>query len=225
MSIQCTRGPWASTSLLLSLLVALAVVGCDEETVGPETRGSIEGQVQDASTSEPVAGAGITTSPPTESVLSGNDGTFALDDVSTGNYTVEVSKTGYKSRNVTVKVRENRTASATILLERGDDFGTQTDSLTAEVTNWYNDRVNRDSTGADSIFADVEYSVRNVGDVPVRRYEVYFEITTSDGTFSFEAEGDSLEATQRDIGGFRKYITNDAQAVEITDLYYETSES
>lgn len=225
MPAHCTRGPWTYASLLLSLLVALAVVGCDEETVGPETRGNIEGQVQDASTNDPIAGASITTSPPTQSVLSGNDGTFTLNDVSTGNYTVEVSKTDYQTRNVTVNVRENQTASATVLLERGDDFGTQTDSLTAEVTNWYNDKVNRDSTGADSIFADVEYSVRNVGDVPIRRYEVYFEINTSDGTFSFEAEGDSLNTDQRDIGGFRKYITNDAQAVEITDLYYETKEN
>jgi len=224
MSTHCTRGPWPYASLLLSLLVALAVVGCDEETVGPETRGSIEGQVQDASTNEPISGASITTSPPTQSVLSDDDGTFALNDVSTGNYTVEVSKTDYQTRNVTVNVRENQTASATVLLERGDDFGTQTDSLTAEVTNWYNDSVNRDSTGADSIFADVEYSVRNVGDVPIRRYEVYFEINTPDGTFSFEADGDSLNTDQRDIGGFRKYITNDAQAVEITDLYYETKE-
>ena len=225
MPAHCTRGPWTYASLLLSLLVALAVVGCDEETVGPETRGNIEGRVQDASTNDPIAGASITTSPPTQSVLSGNDGTFTLNDVSTGNYTVEVSKTDYQTRNVTVNVRENQTASATVLLERGDDFGTQTDSLTAEVTNWYDDRINRDSTGEDSVFVNVEYGVRNVGDVPIRRYEVYFEINTSDGTFSFEADGDSLNTDQRDIGGFRKYITNDAQAVEITDLYYETKEN
>lgn len=224
MFTHCTRGPWTYASLLLSLLVALAVVGCDEETVGPETRGSIEGRVQDASTDEPISGASITTSPPTQSVLTGNNGSFALNDVATGNYTVEVTKSGYQTRNVTVNVQENKTTSATVLLERGDDFGTRTDSLTAEVTNWFNDRVNRDSTGADSIFADVEYSVRNVGDVSVRRYEVYFEIDTPNGTFSFEAEGDSLNTSQRDIGGFRKYITDEADAVEITDLYYETSE-
>ncbi len=225
MFIHTLWGPKTIGPVLVCLLVVLATTGCDEETVGPETRGSIEGLVQEASTNEAIANASVTTSPPTQSVLTDKSGAFSLTDIETGNYTVEVSKSGYDTRNVTVNVQENRTASATILLERGDDFGTQTDSLTAAVTNWYNDRVNRDSTGADSIFADVEYSVRNVGDVPVRRYEVYFEITTSDGTFSFEAEGDSLEATQRDIGGFRKYITNDAQAVEITDLYYETSES
>lgn len=211
------------TCFLLSLLVALAVVGCDEETVGPETRGSIEGLVQDASTDDPIAGASITTSPPTQSVLSSDDGTFSFNDVETGDYTVEVSKSDYESKSVTVSVGENQTASATVLLERSDDFGTQNDSLVAEVTNWYNDRVNRDSTGADSIFADVEYRVRNVGDVPVRQYEVYFRIDTPDGQFSFEVKGDSLDTGQQDLDGFRKYITEEAQAVEVEDLYFEAN--
>ena len=177
--------------------------------------------MQEASTNEAIANASITTSPPTQSVLTDNSGAFSLNDVATGNYTVEVSKSGYETRNVTVNVQENQTASATVLLERGDDFGSQNDSLTAEVTNWYTDRVNRDSTGDDSLFADVEYSVRNVGDVPVRRYEVYFKINTPSGTFSFEAMGDSLATGQRDLGAFRKYITEEAQTVEIDDLYYE----
>ncbi|MFP4229136.1 MAG: beta-sandwich domain-containing protein [Salinivenus sp.] len=211
------------TCFLLSLLVALAVVGCDEETVGPETRGSIEGLVQDASTDDPIAGASITTSPATQSVLSSDDGTFSFNDVETGDYTVEVSKSDYESKSVTVSVGENQTASATVLLERSDDFGTQNDSLVAEVTNWYNDRVNRDSTGADSIFADVEYRVRNVGDVPVRQYEVYFRIDTPDGQFSFEVKGDSLDTGQQDLDGFRKYITDEAQAVEVEDLYFEAN--
>lgn len=222
MSIQHMQGPRTWACLLLSLLVALTVVGCDEETVGPETRGTIEGLVQDASTNDPIAGASITTSPPTQSVLSNDDGTFTLNDVGTGDYTVEVSKTDYQSKTVTVSVGENQTARATVLLERGDDFGTQNDSLVAEVTNWYNDRVNRDSAGADSIFADVEYRVRNVGDVPVRQYEVYFRIDTPDGQFSFEVKGDSLDTNQRDLDGFRKFITDEAEAVEVEDLYYET---
>lgn len=224
MSTQCSRGLQMCLALLLPLLVALAATGCDEETVGPETRGTIDGRVQDASTNEPIADASITTSPPTQSVLSGSDGTFALNNVPTGNYTVEVTKTNYQTRNVTVNVEENQTSTATVLLERSDDFGPQNDSLVAQVTNWYTDSVNRDSTGADSLFADVEYSVRNVGDVPVQRYEVYFKIDTSNGTFSVETMGDSLQTGQRDIGEFRKYITNEAQTVEIEDVYYETQE-
>lgn len=198
----------------------LVLTGCDEETLGPQTRGAIEGVVEDTETNEPVARANVTTSPPTQSVLTDEDGQFEIEEVPTGNYSVTVTKTGYKSRTVQVKVQENQTTSATILLEREDDFGPSSDSLTAQVTNWYNDRVNRDSTGTDSIFVDVEYSAHNVGDRPIQRYELYFEIDTAEGVFSQEVTGDSLDVGQRDLGGFRKFVTAEAQGVEVKDVYW-----
>jgi hypothetical protein len=221
MSIPSTPGARPCRVLLCLLIPLLPLAGCDEETVGPESRGRISGHVQDASTDDPIERASVSTSPPTESILTDDDGSFLLEGVQTGNYTVEVSKTDYQSRSVTVKVEENRTATARVLLERSEDADSQTDSLHAEVTNWYNDRVNRDSTGADSLFADVEYTVRNVGTVPVRRYEVYFRIGTPAGDFSFEVQGDSLDVGQQDVGGFRRHILEEAETVEVRDLYYE----
>lgn len=213
-----------SYALFCSLLILTTVLagGCDEATLGPETTGAVEGTVQDANTNDPIASANVTTSPPTESVLTDENGQFEIAEVPSGDYTITVTKTDYETRSVQVKVQESQATSATILLERGEDFESRTDSLTAEVTNWYNDPINRDGTGPDSIFADVEYSVRNVGDEPVQTYEVYFEIETSDGTFSVEATGDTLDVSQRDIGGFRKYITAEAQAVNIENIYWST---
>lgn len=208
---------------LLVLSLVLVMVGCDEETIGPQRQGSIEGLVQDAKTDDPIANANVTTSPPTQSVLTDENGAFAIEDVPTSAYSIDVTKSDYKSRSVQVKVQENKTTTVTILLEREDDFRPKTDSLTAQVTNWYNDRVNRDSTGADSIFVDVEYSARNVGDVPIRRYELYFDIHTTEGAFSREVSGDSLDVGQRDIGGFRKYITAEAQGVQVEDIYWSTN--
>lgn len=219
MFTRHTRFPYG---LLCCLLVLALAVGCDEETVGPEPEGDIEGVVQDAETDDPIARANVTTSPPTQSVLTDDNGAFAIEGVPEGDYSVNVTKSGFEPRSVRVKVQENKTTSATILLEQGEDFEGQTDSLTAEVTNWFNDRVNRDSTGADSIFADVEFSARNTGDVKIRRYEVYFEIETAEGTFSREVVGDSLDPGQRDIGGFRKYIQAEAQDVRINDVYWNS---
>lgn len=224
MPTQSTLGRWTRALLLLPLIALVTLAGCDEETVGPESRGSVDGRVQDASTNDPIAGASVTTSPPTQSILTEENGTFAFEDIQTGGYTVEVSKTGYNSRTVTVTVEENRTTAARILLEQSEDAASQNDSLTASVTNWYNDRINRDSTGADSIFADVEYSVRNVGEVPIRGYEVYFHIGTSEGDFSFEVSGDSLEAEQQDVDSFRKYLPDEAQTVQVDDIYYEAKD-
>lgn len=211
----------AHSGLLALLLgVVLVLAGCDDETLGPTARGDIDGEVRDAETGEPIAQASISTSPPTQSVLTDDDGSFTLTGVETGNYTIDISKDGYASKAVTVRVNENEVAEATALLERSDDFGGDADSLRTQVIDFYNDRINRDSTGADSVFVTAEYRAENVGEVPITDYEIYFRIETAAGTFSREEQGDTLQVGQSDIGDFRTYIQHDeAEAVEITGTY------
>ena len=206
---------------LAGLLLLLA--GCDDETLGPKARGDIDGEVRDAETDEPIARASITTSPPTQSVLTNADGTFTLSDVEAGNYTVDITKKDYDSKAISVRVREGEVAQATALLERSEDANGETDSLSADVVDFYNDRINRDSTGADSVFVTTEYRAKNVGETKIVAYELYFTIETSAGTFSREVAGDTLKVEQADIGDFRKYIQHDeAERVEITDIYVES---
>ena len=224
MSIPTVRVPGLPLSLACLLLLAGGVMGCDEETVGPETRGTLTGTVESAETDAPIPRANVTTSPPTQSVLTGEDGTFSLDNIPTGNYTVTASKNDFGSRSVTVRVEEGQTSSASILLE--PENGAEADSLSAQVTNWFNDPINRDSTGADSVFVDVEYRAENVGEGAIARYKVFFEIeTANDGTFRFEAERDSLAEGEADLGGFRKYVRSDAQSVEVSDTFVESGGS
>lgn len=224
MSLPNVRVFGRSLLFTALLLAAGALVGCDDETVGPETRGTLTGTVESAETNAPIPRANVTTSPPSQSVLTGEDGTFSLDNIPTGNYTVTASKSDFGSRSVTVRVEEGQTANASILLE--PENGAEADSLSAQVTNWFNDRVNRDSTGADSIFVDVEYRAENVGEGPIGRYKVFFEIETADdGTFRFEAERDSLAEGEADLGDFRKYVRSEAQSVKVSDTFIEPTGS
>ena len=108
MPFSFLRSPLLTALLGGSLLLFLP--GCDEETLGPQTRGSIQGVVQDADTNAPIAQANVTTSPPTQSVLTNDDGTFSLPDIPTGNYSVEATKTSYDARAVQVSVQENSPA-------------------------------------------------------------------------------------------------------------------
>ncbi|MCS3698418.1 carboxypeptidase-like regulatory domain-containing protein [Salinibacter ruber] len=205
------------------LLAAGALAGCDDETVGPETQGTLTGTVESAETNAPIPRANVTTSPPTQSVLTGEDGTFSLDNIPTGNYTVTASKNDFGSRSVTVRVEEAQTTNASILLE--PENGAEADSLSAEITSWVNDPINRDSTGSDSIFVDVEYRAENVGEGPISRYKVFFDIETTEGSSQFEIEGDSLLEGEADLGDFRKYVRSEAQSVEVSDTFIESSGS
>ena len=208
---------------LVILLLSTWLLGCDEQTLGPQKRGDIEGDVLDAETGAPVEQANVTTSPPTQSVLTGSDGTFTFTDVDAGSYTVSATKDGYEERSISVQVRESDVSEAVIVLQRSDGFGTPADSMSASVTSWYNDRINEDGQGPDSVFVDVEYRAENLGDLLLTRYEVYFEIDTPSNTFSYEVVGDSLQVGETDIGTFRRYIrADDADQVTVTGTYTET---
>lgn len=213
----------STLSLLRSaaLFVLVLLLGCDDAALGPERRGTIRGTVRDAETQDPVVQANVTTSPPTQSVLTGSDGRFELDGVEAGNYSITASKSGYDDRATSVRVGESETTRAEILLQRSEGAGPQRDSLDAEVTAWFNDAVNLDESGADSTFVDVEYRARNAGTTTLTEYEIYFTIQTTENTFSYEAAGDTLAPGQSDLGGFRKYVRDEANRVAVRDVYVE----
>jgi hypothetical protein len=190
---------------IVALLCMTALWGCSKETITPETFGNIDGQVLHSETEEGVGGVNITTSPATNSIITKQDGSFNLNEVTTGNYTITASKSNYESATVSVNVREGKTATAQIFLDPEDGSGEK--SLTAEVTAWNERRVNKDSTGSDSTFADVEYQVtNNSDDIHIDKYEVYFDVYTSGETFSREEADTALAAGESNIGEFSKYV-------------------
>ena len=199
---------------LLSGIIGLSLLflatGCDESSLGPQTRGDIQGQVQDADTNAPLSGVNITTSPPTSSLVTDANGQFSIADIETGNYTLTANKSGYSANTVTVSVRENQVTEATIFLQTDPDASEKSDSISVSVLNWSNRVVSEDTT-----FVDVEYRVQNVGEVDIDDYEVYFRIDTTNDAFFYEAVGDSLKVTQSDIGRFEKFI-RDESATEVT---------
>ncbi len=209
------RAAWAALfSLLFPLLVASS--GCKEATLGPDPSGRIEGAVFDFDTRAALGGVGITSSPPSSAILTGGDGTFVLEDVAAGNYTITASRSGYQTNSVTVSVREGRTTQAAVFLEKADTTANQA-ALSAEVLNWSNQK-----TEGDTVRVRVEYRVRNTGAVDLPAYEVYFRIETEEVNFFQEQNGTDLNVGQEDIRQFsKKLLKQPATAVTVDDFSFE----
>lgn len=200
---------------LLSAVVVLTATGCEDSSLGPAQRGTIEGQVQDFETNTAIAGANITTSPPTGALVTDSDGRFTLDNVETGNYTVSAKKSGYDANQVSIAVQADAVTEATLFLEPSDGASASSDSIDVTVTNWANR-----APEPDSVFVDVEYRVQNVGSTDVDAYEVYFHIQTGGVDFYYEAQGDSLAVAQTDVAQFSKYLRDRSASSVAVDDYW-----
>jgi len=80
--------------------------------------GNISGLVLDADDSSPIAGASVTTSPPTNALVTDDSGKFEYSNITVGNYTITISKNDYVKNTVSVQVKDGETTSPTILLNK-----------------------------------------------------------------------------------------------------------
>jgi hypothetical protein len=196
-----------------------------ERSSGPQTRGVIEGQVFDATSDAPIDRARVATDPPTQSVLTDREGRFMLD-ITAGDYTLVTSKDQYETDSTAVSVEAGDTTQAFIPLQRTPGFGDKQDSLAVVVTDLFNERVNDDNSGPDSVFANVEYEARNVGEVKITAYEILFRLVTDDATFSQEEVGDTLLVGEFDVGSFRRFVRESpVDEVRVDDVFVETEPS
>src|SRR6056297_53110 len=119
MNLQNTRTRLSGTRsmLICSLLLGLLLLSaCKEEPFEPSITGSIQGQVKDAESGAPLENSTVTTQPATDAVVTAADGLYEFSQIDTGTYKIIAEKLNYNSRILSVKVREDQTASVTILL-------------------------------------------------------------------------------------------------------------
>lgn len=206
-------------SLILFAVISMLFNSCAKDTMEAEAYGEIEGIVINGENEEGIATVNITTTPATNAIFTENDGTFTIQNIPTGNYTIQARKQDFSNNSVSVSVRENETAIARIALGPDDDDEENTvtlDDFEAEVTSWFND------AEGDSTFVDVNYRISNTNTTAdIDEYEVYFEIETDGNTsFFFDINGENLRSGQSRNGSFRQNIRdNEATGVFIDDLW------
>ncbi len=210
--------------IFLTATLIFPIVGCDDQTLGPDTRGDIEGTVLNAETGDSLARANLTTTPPTQSFLTSDDGFFTIPNVETGNYTVTANRNGFSSESVTIRVEKNQTASALLQLDPNASHSQVDTAVTVEF-NWRNESVNRDGMGPDSIFANVSYDLTNDGDPLVSQYKILFLIRHAEGPSRKQIEGDTLRPRGGfSSGEFRKHIPETADSVYIDNRFFKVED-
>ncbi len=125
-------------------LLFLFLIACEPPTNAPTT-GNISGTILDATTTQPISGATITTDPVTSSKTTDSEGAYTIEGVEPGTYTVQASKTGYQTNSTIINVIAGETASGDIqLTPLGPEltvsatmlnFGTSSTNLTFTISN------------------------------------------------------------------------------------------
>jgi len=104
--------------ILIITMVMIGLLSCSDDPVSPVTTGTINGLVIDADAGKPIALVSITTNPGTVAITTDSSGSYCIDDVPEGSYTIRASKVGYKSASVSVTVKAEKTTKADIILEK-----------------------------------------------------------------------------------------------------------
>lgn len=108
----------AITSLILISISSIGTAGCQSDRGSPSS-GSLVGTVTDRLTEEPVAGAEVSTDPPSVTSTTDNEGSYVLAEVPEGEYTVFVEVVRYETGQAEhILVEPETQATADILLER-----------------------------------------------------------------------------------------------------------
>ena len=99
------------------LAIVVLVVSCQEDTFIPDIQGTIRGTVTTGETLDPVEGALISTTPPTDLIRTDSNGRFEIDSLVAGSYTVRISKDGFDNELLAVQVNSERAIEVEILLD------------------------------------------------------------------------------------------------------------
>ncbi|MEM1321026.1 MAG: carboxypeptidase regulatory-like domain-containing protein [Bacteroidota bacterium] len=101
---------------LILVLLLLGSSACQEDTIQPDTFGSIFGEVLEAESNIGIADVKVSSTPPTSSVVTDAQGRFSFENIKAGTYSLRMEKDGYTSKLESVTVFADQTANVVILL-------------------------------------------------------------------------------------------------------------
>lgn len=117
---------------LMALLCVFTLSSCAEELIDKSITGTIKGTVVKKGSNEPLANVKIYTAPTTETIFTGADGTFLLEKVPVGDYTVKAELEGYLLKVEAANLK-NQDQTVNIVFEMEDDDALNTSPSVPEL--------------------------------------------------------------------------------------------
>lgn len=106
---------------MFSLLLVLVLIGCNKDESNPTqpaTTGTITGKVLTAIGDTAIAGAVISTTPPSSTMSTSSNGGYTIENVSPGNYVVTSTKSGFFDGRSAIKIVAGSSTPAIIQMTR-----------------------------------------------------------------------------------------------------------
>ena len=104
--------------LFLICAIAAFSIGCSSDIDDSTSTGSLTGIVADKTTGAPVSTVRLVLTPGGMSAVTGSDGSFSFPDLKSGNYTLVLSKEGYKPAESNVVIENDHQTELHLLIDR-----------------------------------------------------------------------------------------------------------
>lgn len=101
-------------------VLAFCLFSCNEDLVEQAQTGILKGKVVKRGSNIPLANVKIFTNPTTQTVFSGTDGSFEINSMPVGNYSVKAELSGYLTSFQAVNI-QNQNQVVTVVFEMNDD--------------------------------------------------------------------------------------------------------
>src|SRR5690606_26386485 len=105
---------------IFALILSFCIISCSEELIDKAQVGTIKGLVIKKGTNQPLKNVKISTSPSTETVFTKDDGSFLIENIPLGDYSVRAEISGYLANLQGVNLKNDQ-QTVSVVFEMSDD--------------------------------------------------------------------------------------------------------
>ncbi len=106
--------------IITVFVIIFSLNSCSEELVSKVQTGTLKGTVIKKGTNQPLKNVKIYTSPSTQTVFTKDDGSFVIEDIPLGDYSVRAELSGYVTTIQGISIKNNE-QNVSVVLEMTDD--------------------------------------------------------------------------------------------------------